>query len=106
MPSLKSIVTLILLCQLATGCVYRLDISQGNEIDPGTVEQLEIGMSKAQVEFLMGSPALINPTRPNQWHYVAYFKKGEDGSIQSSTLSLTFEGDILSNIEGDLSPRP
>ena len=102
---MKSRIALLAVSLLLTGCVYRLDISQGNEIDPDTIEQLEIGMSKAQVEFLMGTPALIDPTRPDQWHYVTYFKQGEDGSIQSSSLSLTFEDDILSNIEGELIPR-
>ena len=73
-------------------------------IDAETVEQLEIGMSKAQVEFLLGSPALVDPTRPDQWNYVSYLKSGEDGSIQSSRLTLRFIGDILSAIEGELIP--
>ena len=53
----------------------------------------------------MGSPALVDATKPNEWHYVTYFKSGDDGSIQSSTLTLKFVGDILSAIEGELSPR-
>ena len=96
---------MLLLCFTTAGCAYRLDVVQGNEIDPATVEQLEIGMSKAQVEFLMGSPALIDPTQPDQWHYVTYYKRGDDGSIQSSSLTLRFVGDILSDIEGELIPR-
>lgn len=102
---LKTATTLLLICLLTSACVYRLDVQQGNDIDPGTVEQLEIGMSKSQVEFLLGSPALIDATRPDQWHYINYYKSGEDGSTQSSTLTLRFEADILSDIEGDLKPR-
>ncbi len=101
---MKTTAPLLLLCLLLTGCVYRLDISQGNVIDAETVEQLEIGMSKAQVEFLLGTPALIDPTRPDLWHYVSYFKSGNDAEVQSSRLSLSFEGDILSDIKGELTP--
>ena len=104
MSRLNTLVLALFFTLLTSGCVYKLDISQGNEIDPETVEQLEIGMSRSQVEFLMGTPALIDSLQPNQWHYISYFKNGEDGSVQSSTLTLVFEGDILSRIEGELIP--
>ncbi len=87
-----------------SGCVYRMDIPQGNRIDPALVEQLEIGMSRNQVEFLLGTPAVVDLYQPNKWQYVFYLKTGDDGSIVKSVMTLTFTDDLLSAIEGDLTP--
>mgnify|MGYP001817940400 CR=1 FL=1 len=87
-----------------SGCLYRMDILQGNRIDPALVEQLEIGMSRNQVEFLLGTPAIVDSYHPDQWHYIFYLKTGDDGSIAKSLMTLTFTGDLLSAIDGDLNP--
>ena len=81
-----------------------MDIPQGNRIDPALVEQLEIGMSRNQVEFLLGTPAIVDSYRPDQWHYIFYLKTGNDGAITKSVMTLTFTGDLLSSIDGDLNP--
>lgn len=85
-----------------SGCVYRMDIPQGNRIDPALVEQLEIGMSRSQVEFLLGTPSIVDLHHPDQWYYVFYLKTGDDGKIRKSVMTLTFTGELLSMIEGDL----
>ena len=87
-----------------TGCIYRMDIPQGNRIDPALIEQLEIGMSRNQVEFLLGTPSIVDLHHPDKWHYVFYFKTGDDGQIEKSVMTLTFTGELLSTIEGDLTP--
>ena len=87
-----------------SGCLYRMDIPQGNRIDPALAEQLEIGMSRKQVEFLLGTPAIVDLYRPDQWHYILYLKTGDDGKIAKSVMTLTFTGDLLSAIDGDLNP--
>ncbi len=85
------------------GCLYRMDIPQGNRIDAAIVQQLEIGMSRNQVEFLLGTPAIVDLYRPNQWHYVYYLKTGDD-EIEKRHMSLTFTNDLLSKIDGSLIP--
>ena len=87
-----------------SACVYRMDVPQGNRINTDTVGQLEIGMSRNQVEFLLGSPAIVGPYQPDQWHYVYYFKNGETSKVEKSVMTLTFTGDLLQSIEGDLIP--
>jgi len=87
-----------------SGCVYRMDIPQGNRIDPALVEQLEIGMSRNQVEFLLGTPSIVDLQHPDQWYYVFYLKTGDDGNIQKSVMTLTFTDDLLSVIDGNLNP--
>lgn len=81
-----------------------MDIPQGNRIDPALVDQLEIGMSRNQVEFLLGTPAIVDLHHPDKWYYVFYLKHGKDGSIDQSVMTLTFSGDLLSSIEGSLTP--
>ena len=92
---LASIVTL-------SACVYRLDIPQGNRIDAGVIAQLEIGMTPRQVEFLLGEPAIADPYHPEVWHYIHYFKSGDNKSIEKRVMILRFTQDQLSSIEGSL----
>ncbi|MDH3857466.1 MAG: outer membrane protein assembly factor BamE [Gammaproteobacteria bacterium] len=87
-----------------SGCVYRMDIPQGNRIDASLVQQLEIGMSRNQVKFLLGTPAIVDLYQPDQWHYIYYLKTGDDGEIEKKRMTLTFSNDLLSKIEGNLNP--
>ena len=101
---LQSALVASLVIVTLSGCLYRMDIPQGNRIDPALVEQLEIGMSRNQVEFLLGTPAIVDSYHPDQWHYIFYLKTGDDGNITKSLMTLTFTGDLLSSIDGDLNP--
>ena len=94
----------ILLASIVTlsACVYRLDIPQGNRIEADVIAQLETGMTTRQVEFLLGEPAITDPYHVGVWHYVYYFKSGEDGSIVKRIMTLRFTNDQLSSIEGSL----
>ena len=103
--NLRPFLIVILLASFVTlpACVYRLDIPQGNRIDAEVIAQLEIGMTRRQVEFLLGKPAITDPYRTGVWHYVYYFKSGSDGSIEKRVMTLRFTNDQLSSIEGSLS---
>jgi outer membrane protein assembly factor BamE len=81
-----------------------MDIPQGNRVDPAKVEQLEIGMSRNQVKFLLGTPAIVNLYRPDQWYYIYYLKTGDDGKIEQRRMTLIFNGDLLAKIDGSLNP--
>ncbi len=87
-----------------SACVYRMDVPQGNRVDPVLVEQLEIGMSRNQVRFLLGTPAIVDLYHPDQWYYVYYLKTGDGGPPEKRVMTLTFSGDLLSSIEGTLNP--
>jgi len=87
-----------------SACVYRMDVPQGNRVDPVLVEQLEIGMSRNQVRFLLGTPAIVDLYHPDQWYYVYYLKTGDGGTLEKRVMTLTFSGDLLSSIEGTLNP--
>lgn len=64
---------------LLSGCgqrygVFYSELQQGNNIREDKVAQLRPGMSKKQVEMLMGTPLLENAFDPNRWDYVYTFK--------------------------------
>ena len=81
-----------------------MDIPQGNRIDAETLQQLEIGMSREQVDLLMGSPAITDLYRPDQWTYVYYFKNGETGVTEKRSMTLNFKNNLLTGIDGQLNP--
>jgi outer membrane protein assembly factor BamE len=87
---------------LATGCgvIYKVDINQGNLLDERTVKQLEIGMTKRQVQVLLGTPSIQSPFHQSRWDYTASISR-RGGQPEVRTLTLRFDGDRLASIEGD-----
>ena len=66
---------------LSAGCVYRATISQGNIIKQQDLDQIEIGMTRNQVRFLLGTPMVDDPFHANRWDYVYYLKIGRQDAI-------------------------
>jgi outer membrane protein assembly factor BamE len=91
-----------LLIVSSQACVYRMDIPQGNRIDANKMQQLEIGMTRKQVEFLLGTPAINDPYHSNEAYYIYYLYKGEQKKSEEKTMVLTYENDILVKIDGRL----
>ncbi len=83
------------------GCLYRIDIVQGNRIGSEVIDQLVIGMTRRQVEFLLGEPAIVDIYYPDTWYYVLYVKSGDDLSVQKRVMSLQFVDELLTEINGD-----
>ncbi len=50
--------------------LYKNDIHQGSILERFKVNQLKLGMSKAQVQNLIGSPSIIDTFHNNQWDYI------------------------------------
>ncbi len=83
--------------------VYRLPIDQGNIITQEMVDKLEIGMSRSQVEYVMGSPLIRDSFNPNRWDYVYTLNKDGKPS-ERHQLSAFFDGDTLVRIVTDVKP--
>ncbi len=78
--------------------VHKIDVQQGNAIEPEKVEQLRIGMNKEQVRFLMGSPLIHDSFHPDRWDYV-YHLIPDYGDIERHHVAIFFDGETVSNIE-------
>jgi outer membrane protein assembly factor BamE len=79
--------------------VYKLPTRQGNVIEQKELDALEIGMSRDQVKFLLGTPIAASVFRTDRWDYVGYYKNPR-GKVFSRTVSLYFDGDNLVRMEG------
>ncbi len=82
--------------------VYRIDIQQGNDVTQEMLNQLEPGMTKNQVAYVMGTPLLIDTFHPNRWDYVySYQPGGEEREQRRVTLHFD-DADKLARIDGDI----
>jgi outer membrane protein assembly factor BamE len=84
--------------------VYKIDIEQGNLVDQEMVDQLQPGMSRRQVRFIMGSPLVEDSFNPDRWDYPYVIRNGQD-IIREAQVTLVFEGDLLRDIRGDYLPE-
>lgn len=85
---------------LTGGCVYRIDIPQGNFIEQKQIDRLRVGMSREQVEYVMGSPMTQDGFSKDTWYYIYYLKPGWDAA-ERRELRLHFTNDKLDAISGD-----
>jgi outer membrane protein assembly factor BamE len=77
---------------------YQPDVQQGNLITPRSIGSLQLGMSKQQVESIMGYPILADNFNDNHWAYVYTFQHS-GGSITKKRVDLYFQNDSLARIE-------
>ena len=97
--------SLLLLAVIFSGCsivdplVYKLPKQQGNITEYKELDKLEMGMNKAQVRFIMGTPMKINSFNKDRWDYV-YTYKSPQGVYTTNRLVLLFTDGKLSKIEG------
>lgn len=85
--------------------VYRIDIQQGTIINGDMLARLKPGMDKNQVQFIMGTPPLVDPFHTDRWEYVYTFSKGGRQRKQRH-VTLYFEDDKLAYVGGDVAPGP
>ena len=79
---------------------YKLKIIQGNQLDARAVASLQPGMSRDQVQLMLGTPLLRDPFHNNRWDYT--FNISRNGVIKEQrTLTLFFDNDRLARAEGN-----
>lgn len=85
--------------------VYRPPIQQGNVVTQEQVNQLQPGMTKRQVRFLLGSPMLSDVFHADRWDYAYTYGEGSTPT-EMQRVTVYFDGDRLVRITGDLRPQP
>ena len=101
-----SLIVILTLLSLASACVYQAALSQGNLLDQEDIDQLEVGMTRNQVRFLLGTPMIDDPFHENRWDYVYYLRVGRQKATFKRWLSVYFSGDNVSEIIRDQELRP
>ena len=64
---------------------YIIPLDQGRLIDKQKFDKLDIGLSKEQVEYLLGRPSVSSPFKDNQWDYV-YFNNTNQKELKHLTI--------------------
>jgi outer membrane protein assembly factor BamE len=93
------LITLLLASLMLGGCVYRMAIQQGNFLEPRLVDKLEVGMTRAQVRYLLGTPMVPNTFDSDRWDYVYYLKKGRVHGPVHRRLTVYFASDKVARVE-------
>ena len=83
--------------------VYRLPIDQGNVVKQEMIDQLQPGMSKEQVQFIMGTPMIASTFREDRWDYLFSLQRGDE-MLKQYRLSVFFKEDQLVNYTGNFKP--
>ena len=86
---------------LSAGCVYQAALSQGNLLDQEDIDQVEVGMTRGQVRFLLGTPMIDDPFHENRWDYIYFLRIGRDKATMKRWISVYFDGDNVNEIVKD-----
>ena len=106
--------SLILLSLLLASCdsfyiplltPYKMDIRQGNFVTPAMREKLQVGMTKPQVRYVLGTAMIEDAFHADRWDYV-YRLEHDRKLVDKQNLTLYFEGDKLVRIVDGGQPAP
>jgi outer membrane protein assembly factor BamE len=100
------IASILLFLTLMTACVYQAPLSQGNLLKSEDLDQIEVGMTRSQVRFLLGTPMIDDPFHKDRWDYVYYLRIGRDKASFKRWVSVYFDGDTVTRIEKDRELNP
>ena len=84
---------------LLCGCVYRMNIQQGNYLEGRTVDQLQVGMTRSQVRYLLGTPMVPDAFDKERWDYLYYFKIGRLRRPEERHLIVWFKEEKVDRFE-------
>jgi len=74
-----------------------MDIQQGNVIEQAQIKQLKRGMSREQVQNLLGTALMQDDFHSNRWDYIFYLKEAGKAP-KSQNLTIIFNGGVVQKI--------
>jgi outer membrane protein assembly factor BamE len=97
---------LVLTALMLTACVYRIDIQQGNLLDDADISQVDLGMTRSQVQFLLGTPMVADSFHRDRWDYAYYLQRGRSSERTQRWVIVYFENDRVTRIDRDVELQP
>lgn len=92
MPKIYQVITILLFSSLLISCSsYRMDVQQGNVIEPSALNRVSVGMSREQVIGIMGSPLMQDDFQNDRWDYVFYLNKSGK-IVEQKSIAVFFDG--------------
>ena len=91
--SLIVIITIFFLNSCASN-FYQVPIAQGNIISLEMLSKLQKGLTKVQVQYIMGTPSIKDPFNSSKWDYIGFEIIGNE-LLREVHYSLYFQEDKL-----------
>lgn len=90
-----ALLALLVGCQNYIPFVYKPPIQQGNLLEEDKVNELEIGMTREQVDFLLGAPITHDTFADDRYDYVYYYKEKYGDPVKKKlTVYFSKEGKV------------
>ena len=87
-----------------SGCssvgIYKPEVVQGNLVSKEQASAVQVGMNRAQVRQIMGTPLITDLFRADRWDYVFTVKNRQGLEPQKYAVTVLFVWDLVSRIEG------
>ena len=90
---LVTIITIFFLNSCASN-FYQVPVAQGNIISMDMLSKLEKGLTKPQVQYIMGTPSVRDPFNSYSWDYIGFEIVGNE-VLREVHYSLYFQGEKL-----------
>ena len=97
---------LLLVAFSLAACIYKIDIQQGNLLKETDVDRVQVGMTRSQVQFLLGTPMVADSFHRDRWDYAYYMKHGKSRHIDRRWIVVYFENERVARIERDVEMQP
>ncbi|WP_225763628.1 outer membrane protein assembly factor BamE [Stenotrophomonas sp. Marseille-Q4652] len=103
---MRNLLLIAVVALSTTGCgiIYKQPIYQGNLIREQSVQQLQVGQSKQQVNALLGTPSVPDPFHAQRWDYTASKRVNRLGQTEIKNFTVFFENDQVARWEGEYFP--
>lgn len=83
--------------------LYKPEVVQGNFVSREQRQALRLGMARAQVKDILGTPLVSSLFHADRWDYVFTIRR-QGVAPQSFKLTVYFNADTLSRVEADELP--
>jgi outer membrane protein assembly factor BamE len=97
---------LLLVGLCVSACVYKIDIQQGNLLKDADIDRVQVGMTRSQVQFLLGTPMVADSFHRDRWDYAYYMKHGRTREVERRWLVVYFENERVARIERNVDMQP
>jgi outer membrane protein assembly factor BamE len=94
---LASLLAVIAMLINLTACVHKMDVQQGQAINPAAIKKIHLGMTRFEVADTLGQPVLTQLFSKNQVVYIYTMKKGYEKTVRQH-LTITFRDNRVTHI--------
>lgn len=102
-------ISLLLLSFFLASCSsfgeYKMPIQQGNYVTQEKVDELSPGMTRTQVQSILGSPLIVDAFHRDRWDYVYRMADRNTGKVEENRLTVLFDGDSMTRVDGKGLPK-